>query len=152
MSRTVVSRDLVVADARALMMPGVAREFEKLARQAREEHWSYEEYLHEVFVAEQASRRESTIRQRIRGARFPELKTLDTFDFGATDGAIAPQQVAELSRGDWVSKAHNVIFAGPIGTGKTHLAIALGIEIAEAAQARDVCSRCGHRTRAARSA
>jgi hypothetical protein len=131
MSRAVIHRDLVVADARALMMPGVAREFEKLARQAREEHWSFEEYLHEVFVAEQASRRESTIRQRIRGARFPDLKTLDTFDFGATDGAVSAQQVAELSRGDWVSKAHNVIFAGPIGTGKTHLAIALGIEIAK---------------------
>jgi DNA replication protein DnaC len=100
-------------------------------RQAREEHWSFEEYLHEVFAAEQFSRRESTIRQRAKSARFPELKTLDTFDFGATDGAISAQQVAELSRGEWVSKAHNVIFAGPIGTGKTHLAIALGVEIAK---------------------
>jgi DNA replication protein DnaC len=130
-SRAVIHRDLVVADARALMMPGVAREFEKLARQAREEHWSFEEYLHEVFAAEQASRRESTIRQRIKGARFPELKTLDAFDFNATDGAVTPQQVAELARGEWVTKAHNVIFAGPIGTGKTHLAIALGLEVAK---------------------
>jgi DNA replication protein DnaC len=130
-SRAVIHRDLIVADARALMMPGVAREFEKLARQASEEHWSFEEYLHEVFAAEQASRRESTIRQRIKGARFPEIKTLDTFDFKATDGAITTQQIAELSRGDWVTKARNVIFAGPIGTGKTHLAIALGVEIAK---------------------
>ncbi len=131
MSRAAIHRDLIVADARALMMPGVAREFEKLARQATEEHWSFEEYLHEVFAAEQASRRESTIRQRIKGARFPEIKTLDTFDFAATDGAITTQQIAELSRGDWVTKARNVIFAGPIGTGKTHLAIALGVEIAK---------------------
>jgi len=129
-SRAVVTRDLVVSQARALKMPGVVRVFEALARQAREEHWGYEDFLHEVLSAEQTSRRDSAVRHRLREARFPELKTLDTFDFVATDGVVSAAQIAELARGDWVQRADNIIFAGPIGTGKTHLAIALGIEAA----------------------
>lgn len=130
MSRAAVAKDLVTAQARALKMPGLARVYDALARQAREEHWGYEEYLHEVLSAEQSSRQESAVRHRLREARFPELKTLDAFDFAATDGAINAAQIAELARGEWIKRAHNVIFAGPIGTGKTHLAIALGIEAA----------------------
>jgi DNA replication protein DnaC len=125
-----VAQDLVRAQARALKMPGLARAYEALARQAREEHWGYEEYLHEVLTAENASRRDSAIQNRLRDARFPEMKTLDTFDFAATDGAVSAAQIAELARGAWIERAENVIFAGPIGTGKTHLAIALGVEAA----------------------
>ena len=130
MSATTLARDLVVAQTRALKLPGVARTFEALARQARDAHWPHEDYLHEVLTAEQASRHESVIRQRLREARFPEVKTLDTFDFAATDGAVSATQIAELARGEWIGRAHNVIFAGPIGSGKTHLAIALGVEAA----------------------
>ncbi len=129
MSRGVVVADLIRQDARQLKMPGAAREFEALARQAREEKWSFEDYLHEVLTVEVQSRRDSAIRQRLRDARFPEIKTLDQFDFPAADGVDATQ-VAELGRGGWVERAENVLLAGPIGTGKTHLAIALGIEAA----------------------
>ena len=127
MSAPTVARDLVVAQTRALKLPGVARTFEGLARQARDAHWPHEDYLHEVLSAEQASRHESVIRQRLREARFPEVKTLDTFDFAAADGVNATQ-VHTLARGEWVTAPENLIFAGPIGTGKTHLAIALGVE------------------------
>ena len=127
MSRAVVTRDLITAQVRALKMPGAGRVFEALARQAREEHWSYEEYLHEVCAAEQTSRQDSAVRHRMHDARFPEMKTLDTFDFGASDG-VSAAQLAELARGDYIGRAENIILAGPIGTGKTHLAIALGIE------------------------
>lgn len=125
-----VAKDLVVAQARALKMPGLLRAYEALSRQAREEHWGYEEFLHEVLSAESSSRQQSAVSARLRDARFPELKTLDTFDFNATDGAVSATQLAELARGEWIGHAHNIIFAGPIGTGKTHLAIALGIEAA----------------------
>jgi DNA replication protein DnaC len=124
-----VAADLVRAQSRALKMPGLGRAYESLARQAREEHWSHEEYLHEVLAAEVASRLDSAVRHRMRDARFPEVKTLDTFDFGATDG-VSAAQIAELARCDWIGRAENLIFAGPIGTGKTHLAIAIGIEAA----------------------
>lgn len=130
MSRAVVAKELVAAQARSLKMPGLSRVYEALARQAREEHWGYEEYLHEVLSAEQTSRQDSAVRHRLREARFPEMKMLDTFDFAATDGAVSAPQIAELARCEWISRAENIILAGPIGTGKTHLAIALGIEAA----------------------
>lgn len=129
MSRGAVVADLIRQDARQLKMPGAARAFEALGRQAREEKWSFEDYLHEVLSVEIQSRRESAIRQRVQDARFPEMKTLDQFDFKAAEGVDATL-IAELARGGWIERAENVLLAGPIGTGKTHLAIALGIEAA----------------------
>src|SRR5947209_5224297 len=127
MSATPLTRELIVAQARALKLPGVARVFDGLARQARDAHWPHEDYLHEVLSAEQASRHESVIRQRLHEARFPEVKTLDTFDFQTAEG-ISATQIHTLARGEWVTAPENLILAGPIGTGKTHLAIALGVE------------------------
>jgi DNA replication protein DnaC len=130
MSQAAISKELIPAQARDLKMPGLGRVYEQLGRQAREEHWTHEDYLHEALAAEQASRLESAVRNRIHDARFPELKTLDAFDFAATDGAVSPALISDLARGEWISRAENLILAGPIGTGKTHLAIALGIEAA----------------------
>lgn len=130
MSRDMVAAELLKADARALKMPGLLRTYATLAREASDSKWSYEEYLHEVLAAEIASRSDSAVRHRIRDARFPELKTLDGFDFAAAEGVDAAQ-ISRLARCEWVKKAENVILAGPIGTGKTHLATALGIEAAK---------------------
>jgi DNA replication protein DnaC len=130
MSREVMVAELVKAQARSLKMPGLGRSFETLGRQAREERWSFEDFLHEVLSTEQASRMDSAIRSRMRDARFPEEKTLGGFDFAASDG-LDGALFAELTRCEWVKKASNVLLVGPIGTGKTHLAIALGIEAAK---------------------
>jgi DNA replication protein DnaC len=127
MSRDRVVADLVRTDARALKMPGLARSFESLGRQARAEGWSPEEYLHEVLSAEIASRTESAVRHRLAAAHFPETKTLDEFDFDTAEG-IDADLVMRLARGDWIAAGENVVLAGPIGTGKTHIAIALGVE------------------------
>jgi DNA replication protein DnaC len=89
----------------------------------------------EVLTAEQASRHESVIRQRLREARFPEVKTLDTFDFTTAEG-VNTTQIYTLARGEWVTAPENLIFAGPIGTGNTHLAIALGVEATTSALTR----------------
>jgi DNA replication protein DnaC len=129
MSRPVVAAELIRTHARTLKMPGVARTFEALARQAREERWTVEEYLEETLSAEIASRTASAVRQRLQAARFPELKPLDTFDFAAAEGLDAAV-LLELARGEWIARAENVLLVGPIGTGKTHLGIALGIEAA----------------------
>ncbi len=127
MSTAALTRDLIVTQARALKLPGLARAFEPLARQARDAHWPHEDYLHEVLTAEHTSRHESVMRQRLHEAKFPEVKTLDTFDFAAADGVNATQ-IHTLARGEWITAPANLILAGPIGTGKTHLAIALGVE------------------------
>lgn len=133
MSREQVAAEMVKAQTRTLKMPGAARAYETLARQARDGAWTYEEFLHEVLAAEIVSRNDSAIRQRVREARFPDQKTLAAFDFGASDG-ISQQQVLELARCEWIRKAENVLLVGPIGTGKTHLAIALGMEAAKQRQ------------------
>lgn len=130
MSRDVVVADLVRAQAKALKMPGLARSFETLGRQAREEKWTHEDYLHEALATEVTSRGESAVRNRLRDARFPEAKTLSDFDYSVAEG-IEAAELAKLARCEWVREAKNVIFAGPIGTGKTHLAIALGTEAAK---------------------
>src|SRR6266705_4233252 len=101
MTRAAVVTDLIVAQTRALKMPGLARVYESLARQARDEHWRHEEYLHEVLSAEQTSRQDSAVRHRLREARFPELKTLDTFAFTATDGSVSATHITDLARYVW---------------------------------------------------
>jgi DNA replication protein DnaC len=128
-SRVAVSSELVRSLARQLKMPGLLRSYDALARQASEERWSHVEFLQEVLSTEVASRNESAVRQRLRDARFPEEKTLDQFDFASADG-VDPALLVELARGDWIARGDNVLFAGPVGTGKTHLAIALGVEAA----------------------
>ena len=119
MSTPAITRDLIVGHPRALKLPGVARSFEALARQAQEAYWPYEDYLHDVLSAEHTSRHESVIRQRLREARFPEIKTLDTFDFATAEGVHAAQ-IHTLARGEWVTRPENLILARPIGTGETH--------------------------------
>lgn len=129
MSRAKIIGDLVRSDARELKMPGVAKSFEALARQAGTEGWSPIEYLHEVLSTELTSRAESAVRARLRNARFPEQKTLGEFDFDVAAG-VERTRLAELASCAFVDRGDNVILAGPIGTGKTHLAIALGVEAA----------------------
>jgi DNA replication protein DnaC len=97
MSRAAIAAvEAIRTHARQLKM-GLARAFEELARQAREERWSYEDYLAEALSVEVASRVESAVRHRLRAAAFPEMKTLDEFDFHAAEG-ITAQQIAELAR------------------------------------------------------
>lgn len=112
---------------RVLKMPGAAREFEGLAREARERGWSHEDFLLETLSAEMRSREASVVRHRLHEARFPEQKTLDTFDFD-TDVGIDRDTMLRLARCEWIDTEQALILAGPVGTGKTHLAIALGVE------------------------
>lgn len=129
-SGTDAARDAVVrGHARALKLPAIAREYQPVAREARTDGWAYEDYLAHLLEAELRSRAEHVAAQRLREARFPELKTLDTIEWDAL-GGVPRATVLELARCEYVDRHENVVLAGPVGTGKTHLAIALGVEAA----------------------
>lgn len=110
-----------------LKLPGLAQAYAGLARQAREEGWAYEEFLKELLEREVLTRQDHTAARYLRQANFPDIKTLEQIDFTALKGVSRPR-LLELASGQYIEQGHDVVIAGPIGTGKTHLAIALGVE------------------------
>ncbi len=122
--------ETVVGHLRGLKLPGISRVFRQQARQARQEGLSYEEYLAAVLEEELSQRGVNVAKQRRADARFPVERTLDQFDF-TLQPELDRDLIVRLSRCDWVEKAEPILLAGPVGTGKTHLAIALGIEAAQ---------------------
>ncbi len=103
-------------------------EWEKLAREAAAQDEAYENYLMRLTEAEVATRSANALAARIRAAGFPVLKDFDTFDFAAVP-ALPKQKVLELARGQWVEEHANCCLIGNAGTGKTHVAVALGLAI-----------------------
>ena len=112
---------------RELKTPSIFREYPELTRQARDAGWPYEEFLRELLDIEVRSRREHTAARRLREARFPDVKTLDQLDWAALPGVSRPK-VLEWASCGYLEPGEDVVIAGPIGTGKTPLAIALGVE------------------------
>jgi DNA replication protein DnaC len=115
------------AQTRVLKLPTVARECDALARQSLAEGWSPIQYLRALLDAELATRSEHAIERRLRAAHLPARKTLAQFDWRRAHG-LERARVEDLGRCGWIPAARNVVFVGPVGTGKTHLATAIGIE------------------------
>ena len=120
---------VIEGQCKALRMPSVRRDYEPLARQANDGGWPYQDYLRELLEAELRSRHERAVQRRIKQARFPDTKTLDQIDWEALKGISRPK-LLELASCEYLDRGDDVIVAGPIGTGKTHVAIALGMEAA----------------------
>src|SRR5512139_917967 len=119
--------------ASALKAPRITESAARLADHARDAGWTHEEYLAAVLDREVAARNASGAQLRIRAAGFGSRKTIEEFDWDAQPAVR--QQIASLASGGFLTEARNVVLLGPPGTGKTHLATALGI----------VAARHGHR-------
>jgi DNA replication protein DnaC len=119
---------LLKANLKQLKLPTMLAEWEKLAREAAAHDEPYEAYLLRLSEAEVSTRSANALAARIRAAGFPVMKDFDTFDFAAVP-SLPKQKVLELARGEWVETHANCCLIGNAGTGKTHLATALGLAI-----------------------
>lgn len=109
-----------------LRLPVVAQNYVRLSSEAAANNQTFPEYLLALVEGEITQREENTQKLRISKARFPVMKTLDSFEFSVIP-SLNKALVLELSRGSYIEKRENIIFMGSYGTGKTHLAISLGI-------------------------
>src|ERR1700741_184827 len=117
---------LLRSNLKQLRLPTIGAEFEKLAREAAAADEGYEQYLLRLTELEVAARASNAVQARIRAAGFPVAKDFDTFDFTAVPHLSKPK-VLERARGEWIEQRANVCLIGSPGTGKTHLATALGL-------------------------
>lgn len=117
---------LLKSNLKQLKLPTMLSEWEKLAREAAAKNEAYESYLLRLTEAEVTARCANALAARIRAAAFPVVKDFDTFDFAAVP-SVPKQKVLELSRGQWIEEHANCCLIGNAGTGKTHLATALGL-------------------------
>ena len=111
---------------KSLRLPTVLREYGKLAKQAAAEGLDQVQFLARLIELEMIDRERRMIERRIKAAKFPAVKSLDSFDFKAIP-VLNKMQVLELARCEWVDRRENVIALGPSGTGKTHIALGLGL-------------------------
>jgi DNA replication protein DnaC len=133
-AKTSHARDLAAEVAfltRALKAPSLREAAGRLAGRARTENWSHEEFLVACLQREVAARESHGGEGRIRAARFPARKSLEEFDFDHAR-ALKRDTIAHLGTLDFVTARDNVVFLGPPGTGKTHLAIGLAIRACQA--------------------
>ena len=109
-----------------LRLPTVLREYEKQARQCAVENVDHIRYLARLIELELIDREARMVERRIKVARFPAIKSLETFDFDVIP-TLNKKLVLELARAEFVDRCENIIALGPSGVGKTHLAIRIGL-------------------------
>ncbi len=117
----------LLANLKALKLSAMISQLEGCLRQARESSEDYSEFLLNLTEIEVATRMENGRKRRLRDAKFPLLKPLETFQFEAAPD-LDTRLIKDLAGGRYIKDARNVIFLGRSGTGKTHLATALGME------------------------
>jgi DNA replication protein DnaC len=116
---------------RVLKAPTLRESVSRLAERARAENWSHEEYLVACLQREVSARESHGGEGRIRAARFSARKSLEEFDFEHARG-LKRDTIAHLGTLDFITARDNVVFLGPPGTGKTHLAVGLAIRACQA--------------------
>jgi DNA replication protein DnaC len=111
----------------SLKLRGIHEKLDELITEAETQKQSFLSFLHQLLLTELADRAERRYRRNIAAAHFPVIKKLEDFEFGRVKG-ITKTAVSQLRDFTWIDKKENLLFFGPPGLGKTHLAIALGYE------------------------
>ncbi len=117
---------LLEAHLKALRLPTFLREYDKVARHCAQEGLDCPRYLFRLCELELLDREQRATERRIKAAKFPVLKSLETFEFRAIP-SVNKRLVLELTRSEYLDRRENVLALGNSGTGKTHLALALGL-------------------------
>src|SRR5210317_276040 len=117
---------LLAHHLKTLRLPTFLREHDKQARICAAEGVDHVRYLARLTELELIDRERRMVERRIKSAKFPAVKSLDSFDFKAIP-SLNKMMVLELARCEWIERQENVIALGPSGTGKTHIALGLGL-------------------------
>mgnify|MGYP003408051130 FL=1 len=117
---------LLAHHLKALRLPTFLREYDKVAQQCADEGVDHPRYLLRLTELELIERERRMVERRIKLARFPTIKSLDSFDFTMIP-TLNKTLVNELARCEYITRRENVIALGNSGTGKTHIALGLGL-------------------------
>ncbi|NJS37906.1 MAG: ATP-binding protein [Rhodobacteraceae bacterium] len=118
---------ILLADhLRTLKLPTFLRKYERLARQCAAEGLDHVQFLTRLVGLDLIDRERRMIERQIKAAKFPATKSLDSFDFTAIPKPNK-MQVLKLAHCEWIDLRENIIALGPSGTGKTHVALGLGL-------------------------
>jgi len=127
MTGAAAAQTLMLEDAlRRLRLPAVLASYPKVAQEAAHQGLAYEAFLLAVLDQELTQRDANTQRRRLAAAKFPVIKTLDQYDFSLMPH-LNRALIVELAQGGYILKKENCLLVGEIGTGKTHVATALGV-------------------------
>jgi DNA replication protein DnaC len=110
-----------------LKLPAIRRAYTEVTRQAENSGARYEDYLLELINRELEQRQANQLKRRLKEAGFPQMKLLEEVDLAKWPG-FEPRKVRQLADGEWLERKENVILQGKHGTGKTHAALAFGVE------------------------
>lgn len=110
-----------------LKLKGIQLKLDELISEAETQKQSFLGFLNQMLLSEIEDRAERRYKRNITAAHFPVIKNLSDFNYGRVDG-ITKSQVSQLLDFNWIDKHENLLFFGPPGLGKTHLAIAIGYE------------------------
>ncbi|QHE52818.1 IS21-like element helper ATPase IstB [Pontibacillus sp. HMF3514] len=110
-----------------LRMSETSKELPAFLRKAESHSWTYQEFLHELLSYEEKRREEKMIEKHLKWAKFPFEKSIHEFNLNEQP-SLSKRQLKQLQELTWIEQSFNLIFLGPPGVGKTHLAIGLGLE------------------------
>ena len=116
---------------KTLRLSVIYNAWESVATKAIDDQWSHQQYLAELCDREAAERYRKKIQRFIRESQLPPGKSLSGFDFSALKTVTSQQVQALCNDIDWTQRAENVLFFGPSGVGKSHLACAIGYALIE---------------------